>query len=94
MIFINKISVALFIFLLGMSMKTSAHEGHSNTKAVKACHDKTPSSDCSYILGEKLYKGSCRSIASKLMCVRSEPIEFLSEDTTLLPLSKNQQKKS
>jgi hypothetical protein len=93
MIVSNNTRVLLFSFLVGFSANLSAHEGHSNTQAVQACHDKVVSTKCSYALGDKLYKGSCRSIASKTMCVRSEPIKFLPMDTELLLRSEDREKK-
>jgi hypothetical protein len=80
--------MVIALLLLGLSLNLWAHEGHSNTKAVEACHEKELSSGCAYILGKKLYKGSCRVIANKSMCVRSAPIEFLKVDSE--PLSKSQ----
>lgn len=82
------------LLLLCMSLNLSAHEGHANSKSVIACHEKAPSSDCSYILGKKLYKGSCRVIASQTMCVRSEPIEFLTLDIEPISNKKDGEKKT
>ncbi|WP_339720282.1 hypothetical protein [uncultured Paraglaciecola sp.] len=90
----NNLRVLLVATLLGLSLNLSAHEGHANTKAIQVCHDKALASDCAYVLGKKLYKGSCRIIANKSMCVRSAPIELLTEDTELNLTANIQDKKN
>jgi hypothetical protein len=68
----------LLIIMLSISYSVQGHEGHANPNSVKACHEKELSNSCEYILGKsKLYKGTCRLMSEKMMCVRNQPIEVL-----------------
>jgi len=56
------------------SLSVEAHEGHANQAPWLACTDKSLNDSCSYQITTTLYKGSCRSIKSSLMCVRNQPL--------------------
>jgi hypothetical protein len=75
-----KLRTVLLMLVMSVSCTLHGHEGHANVRAVTACPEKQLADSCSYILSEnKLHKGTCRSMAEKLMCVRNQPIEIYLE---------------
>lgn len=67
-------SLLLLILFSIISLSVQAHEGHANQAPWLACTDKSLNDSCSYQTTTTLYKGSCRSIKSALMCVRNQPL--------------------
>lgn len=71
------LSALLLAYLPG---SVFAHSGHIHDEAVQACTDKPKGEKCSYTVANKArYKGSCQTFETRTLCVRSEPIEYLSE---------------
>lgn len=73
------------VFLLVMasvfSFSCLAHGGHHSNLAWEACDNEAENASCRYIMQQdKLYAGTCKSVANDLMCVRNKPIETLSKD--------------
>lgn len=87
----SKLRLSL-ISILCVSIAAHGHEGHANPKSVEACIEREIASPCSYVMNENLlYKGTCRSIAEKMMCVRNQPIE---EVLDLVQQSKKQMQRT
>lgn len=58
---------------------TLAHSGHIHDEAIEICQQKQTGDACSYLVGDKKrFTGSCQSFNAVLMCVRNQPIEYLS----------------
>lgn len=78
-----KLESKLLIIILGFvnitSLVSFAHEGHANMAPWIACQESKLNDICSYKTTSVIYKGSCRSIQSNLMCVRNQPLELIEQ---------------
>ncbi len=61
-----------------LSNGAHAHSGVPNTLPWQACESSRLGSACSYSTDTARYSGSCQAISGSLMCVRQNPIEYLS----------------
>jgi len=58
------------------SQSIFAHSGSSTNAAWEVCEEKKKSAQCEYKgYHEERYIGSCQLIASKMMCIRNQPIQ-------------------
>jgi hypothetical protein len=69
----------LLVMCSVISISVEAHEGHANQAPWQACTDKFLNDSCSYQTTTTLYKGTCRSIKSALMCVRNQPLILIEQ---------------
>ena len=66
-----------------------AHAGHIHDEAILVCSEKQQGDACNYTVGEKKrYIGTCQLFNAVSMCVRNQPIEYLSEHETVHSLQK------
>ena len=55
-----------------------AHSGHVHKAPLIACQSLSKGESCRYMVGkDKVYKGTCQLFEETLMCVRNQPIEYL-----------------
>lgn len=93
---LKTLSVCCLLITLTLSSASYGHQGHIDQAASIACVDKKLSEACSYQnVHQDLYKGSCRSIMEKMICVRNEPIQkletsFFEEQVTEEQVSEHQ----
>jgi len=70
----------LFMRLISLTIALAAcasyaHDGHNSPVPWQACDNKHPGDPCEYSnTSQDLYRGSCREVEHKLLCVRNQPI--------------------
>ena len=76
---ITTIKFSVFSLALCFTTLTFAHSGHVHKAPLIACSSLNKDELCSYTVGKtKRYKGTCQLFEKTLMCVRNQPIEYLS----------------
>lgn len=70
---------AAFSLSLCFTTLSFAHSGHVHKAPLIACQSLSKGEPCRYMVGkDKIYKGTCQMFEKTLMCVRNQPIEYLS----------------
>lgn len=73
---------AAFSLSLCFTTFSLAHSGHVHKAPLIACQSLSKGESCRYMVGkDKIYKGTCQMFEETLMCVRNQPIEYLSPIT-------------